>query len=56
MDTENIDESLLNGSIVLPVCPKCGAEDCAEHVKTEAHGIETHFDECALCGYRTDPE
>ena len=41
---------------LLPTCPKCGAEDAMEHVKTEYHNIETHYDECMVCGYRTDPE
>ena len=40
----------------LPTCPKCGAEDSMEHVKTEYHNIETHYDECVVCGHRTDPE
>lgn len=40
----------------LPKCPKCGAEDSMEHVKTEYHNIETHYDECVVCGYRTNPE
>lgn len=43
-------------AIELPKCPKCGAEDSMEHVKTEYHNIETHYDECVVCGYRTDPE
>lgn len=41
---------------VLPTCPKCGAEDSMEHVKTDYHGIETHYDECVVCQHRTDPE
>jgi Zn ribbon nucleic-acid-binding protein len=45
-----------NTDLVLPICPKCGAEDAMEHVKTEYHNIETHYDECVVCGYRTDPE
>lgn len=51
-----MDATTLLKPIVLPVCPKCGAEDSMEHVKTEAHNIETHYDECVLCKYRTAPE
>jgi hypothetical protein len=40
----------------LPKCPKCGAEDSMEHVKTEYHNIETHYDECVVCGHGTAPE
>lgn len=45
-----------NMNLVLPTCPKCGAEDSMEHVKTDYHGIETHYDECVVCQYRTQPE
>lgn len=44
----------LNGP--LPKCPMCGAVGSMEHIKTEAHGIETHYDECTICHHRTDPE
>lgn len=37
-------------------CPKCGAEDSMEHVKTTHQNIETHYDVCVVCQYRTDPE
>lgn len=40
----------------LPTCPKCGAEDSMEHVKTEVGNIETHYDVCVVCDYRTAPE
>jgi Zn ribbon nucleic-acid-binding protein len=45
-----------NTALLLPTCPKCAAEDSMEHVKTDYHNIETHYDECVVCGYRTDPE
>ena len=40
----------------VPKCPKCGAEDAMEHVKTDYHGIETHYDVCVVCNHRSDPE
>lgn len=40
----------------IQTCPKCKAEYSMEHVKTEYHGIETHYDECVVCQYRTQPE
>lgn len=45
-----------NTNLVLPLCPHCGSEDSMEHVKTEYHNIETHYDECVVCEHRTDPE
>lgn len=52
----------LRSSATLPTCPKCGAEDSMEHCK---HRFSTEggpnlpdadWDECVVCGYRTDPE
>lgn len=45
-----------NTVIALPICPKCGAEDSMEHVKTEYHNVETHYDVCVVCNHKTDPE
>lgn len=42
--------------LVLPTCPKCGAEDSMEQVTTDYHNVETFYDECVVCQYRTDPE
>lgn len=46
----------------LPKCPKCGAEDAMEH---RQHRFSTErgpslpdcdWEQCAVCGYATDPE
>lgn len=37
-------------------CPKCGEKDALQHVKAEPYGIETHYDECSACGFRSEPE
>jgi hypothetical protein len=51
-----------NTALVLPTCPKCGAEDSMEHCK---HRFSTEsgpnlpdcdWDQCVVCGYQTDPE
>ena len=45
-------------AIVLPTCPKCGAEDSMEHCKVRVPDVplDADWDECAVCGYRSDPE
>lgn len=51
-----------NTAIVLPTCPKCGAEDSMEHRRhrfsTESgpNLPDADWDECVVCGYQTDPE
>jgi Zn ribbon nucleic-acid-binding protein len=42
----------------LPKCPKCGAEDSMEHCKVRVPDVplDADWDECMVCGYRTDPE
>lgn len=51
-----------NTVLVLPKCPKCGAEDSMEH---RQHRFSTDrgpnlpdcdWDECVVCGYATAPE
>lgn len=45
-------------AITLPKCPKCGAEDAMEHrrVRYPSYHTDADWDECAVCGYQTDPE
>ena len=45
-------------AIVLPKCPKCGAEDAMEprNVKWPDAPLDANWDECAVCGHQTDPE
>ena len=45
-------------SEALPKCPKCGAEDSMEHyrVRVPEAPLDADWDECAVCGYKTDPE
>ncbi len=44
--------------IELPKCPKCGAEDSMEHHKVRFPDapLDADWDECVVCGYRSDPE
>ena len=49
-------------ALVLPTCPKCGAEDSME---PRRHRFSTEcgpnlpdcdWEECVVCGHQTDPE
>lgn len=49
---------MISENIVLPKCPKCGAEDSMEHCKVRVPDapLDADWDECVVCQYRTDPE
>ena len=42
----------------LQTCPKCGSEDSMEHFKVRVPDapLDADWDECVVCGYRSDPE
>ena len=57
-----VTTDMIPGNELLPTCPKCGAEDAMEHRRHRFSSDrgpnvpDADWDECAVCGYTTEPE